>query len=241
MWINHKARLFCPDINEIDQISVQIEEVDRFLDQLIEISGSSNTNTLTQVLGQLDESLQILARSLGLLAQQCLAIDSGKDTLTRLMNRRYLDTVLQKETLFSIKNNRPYVIIMIDIDHFKRINDEYGHEAGDKVLGQIAEIMDTTIRAGDYIFRYGGEEFLILLPDIKEIYARKVAEKLRVEVEGYSFDIGRQQINLTISLGLAEHDGQPDFSRIVAQADRALFQAKDAGRNRYQIAGKTGH
>lgn len=237
LWINHKARLFCPDNNEIDRISEQIEEIDQFLDQLIELCSSTNTTSLTAALSQFDEQLQTIARSLGSLAQHCLAMDSGKDTLTRLMNRRYLDTVLQKETLFSIKNIRPYVIMMIDIDHFKRINDEYGHDAGDKVLGQVAEILDSTVRAGDYIFRYGGEEFLILLPDIRGIYARNVAEKLRSTIEKYSFDIGRQQFHITISLGLAEHDGQPDFSRIVAQADSALYQAKDAGRNQYRIAG----
>jgi len=164
-------------------------------------------------------------------------MDSSRDPLTRLLNRRYLPVVLQKETEISIKHGQRYAVLFVDIDRFKQINDQYGHDTGDHVLRSLAERLAETVRAGDFAFRYGGEEFLLLLSDSNEGQAMQVAERLRFAVENnpVQLDDGRE-LAVTLSVGLALHEGHPDFWQVVRRADAALYRAKNEGRNRVVLA-----
>ncbi|MEI6557525.1 MAG: GGDEF domain-containing protein [Rhodospirillaceae bacterium] len=120
------------------------------------------------------------------------------------------------------------------MDYFKSINDRYGHAAGDSVLRQFSELLVATVRAGDFVFRYGGEEFLIIVASVDSATVQVVAEKIRAVINRHRFQLLEEAGHvITASLGVAVHDGHPDYGRVVDQADHALLKAKRTGRNRW--------
>lgn len=159
------------------------------------------------------------------------------DSLTHVMNRRaFLDTA-EKQIAAAHRQRQPLALLMIDIDHFKRINDSYGHPAGDTVLIRITELLGAQLRKQDVIGRYGGEEFCVLLPSTNETGAIALAEKLRCAVESTPMQLGKHSVPVTISLGVAAcntvcEECHPDFDALLQDADRALYLAKSKGRNR---------
>lgn len=154
------------------------------------------------------------------------------DKLTGLFNRTVIDTLIQIEVDRSNRNNRPLSIIVFDIDHFKRINDEYGHDKGDYVLKTIADIVKMTLRKSDYIIRWGGEEFLVILPETNLENAINVAEKIRFNIENYNF---KDIVKATVSLGVTEMKKGENFYTAFKRADEALYMAKNKGRNRVEF------
>ncbi|MBU1986360.1 MAG: GGDEF domain-containing protein, partial [Proteobacteria bacterium] len=154
-------------------------------------------------------------------------ISSLHDPLTGIANRRMMEILLNKQFSLSKRNNNPLSLLMFDIDHFKRYNDTMGHVEGDKVLVVIAQIAAEEIRETDTVFRYGGEEFLILLPGEPLSSALVIAERLRSAVE--------RQTPVTISLGAASYvQGMEQIEEFVVKTDDALYRAKQNGRNRVE-------
>jgi two-component system, cell cycle response regulator len=156
-----------------------------------------------------------------------------KDTLTGLANRRYLETNINP-ILAGIKRRKSTMgVLMCDLDFFKQVNDEYGHDIGDEVLKTLAGILQEAVRASDIAIRYGGEEFLILLIDCQIDMAIEVAEKIRAAVEEQLFRVEDITIRKTLSIGVSIYpvDGE-GFWECVKHADIALYQAKDTGRNK---------
>ena len=166
------------------------------------------------------------------LFEQNSELEAGRDVLTRLLNRKFLPVVLSKQITYARNHGAEFAVLALDIDHFKRINDGYGHEAGDRVLQQLAALLVNNSRAGDYLFRLGGEEFLMLLVDTGLNGARRAAEKLRASVEREVFRLPQEQtLSVTMSIGLACFDGHPDYQQMMRRADEALYKAKEGGRN----------
>lgn len=160
--------------------------------------------------------------------------EADTDRLTSLCNRNYFDTVSTARISQQEAESRSVSMIMADIDHFKNVNDTYGHNAGDVLLQEIAELLRNHVRKADDVIRWGGEEFLIIAYDMELEQAMSMAEKLRKQVEAYPFMIGEQ---VTVSLGVAEKHQQESVRECVGRADAMLYQAKAAGRNctcRYQ-------
>lgn len=157
------------------------------------------------------------------------------DDLTGLYNRRYFNQRFEREVQRAKRYRRPLSIMMVDIDYFKNYNDINGHLLGDDVLKKVAYLIESNLRKADIVARYGGEEFVILLPEIDKSHADQVAEKLRRTVELRHFPKEQYQPNknLTISLGLATlPDDSTNARELIEFADRALYRAKDEGRNR---------
>ncbi|CCQ12643.1 hypothetical protein PALB_35830 [Pseudoalteromonas luteoviolacea B = ATCC 29581] len=154
-----------------------------------------------------------------------------QDALTGLHNRRFLMDVSRKEISRHLRSGEPLSIIMIDIDHFKRINDMYGHEIGDVVLKQFSDCCAKALRVEDCLSRLGGEEFLIILPATNIEDAVMVAERLRTEVKKLVVEHGPLSLNVTASFGVCEVDLQKPFSKALKRVDEAVYLAKDAGRN----------
>jgi diguanylate cyclase (GGDEF)-like protein len=159
------------------------------------------------------------------------------DTLTNLHNRRHFEERLGAETQKSFLSNSPLSLIMVDIDYFKKVNDTFGHDAGDKVLCKIASLLKNSVRKDDTVARYGGEEFVLILPGAKLEVAAIISERIRRLVETTLFDIGQSQINLTISIGISNLPAHRARSKeeLIKMADQALYHAKRGGRNRVCI------
>lgn len=157
---------------------------------------------------------------------------SIRDGLTGLFNRRYLDEMLIRELARAQRNNMPLTLIMGDIDHFKNVNDTYGHQAGDQILINFGELMHTNSRASDICCRYGGEEFLLICPDMTQESAVKRAEQLRIGVAASSIATNGGAVSITASFGVAvspQHGSEPE--ELIKAADEALYRAKASGRN----------
>ncbi|MGL3106426.1 sensor domain-containing diguanylate cyclase [Bradyrhizobium sp. BR 1432] len=182
-------------------------------------------------------STLVLAREIGRRAEAEGKLEemATTDALTGLKNRRKFDSVIDVEWRRAMRQKTPVALLMIDADHFKAYNDTFGHQAGDQVLVGIAIcISDAVSRAGDCAARYGGEEFAVLLPNISVTDAFKVAETIRLKVQGWSDD----QVSTTVSCGIASlvPTAGMDPSILVAAADKALYAAKAGGRNQSVVA-----
>ncbi len=155
------------------------------------------------------------------------------DPLTRLYNRRHLYEKLETELNRCYRGRNPLSLIMADIDHFKQVNDKYGHQVGDEVLVRVADLLQEQLRTYDLAARYGGEEFCLVLPETDLEAACEVAERIRMRAEEMTFSGKMENHKLTISFGVAAYDGTTDGSidEIVKVADAALYEAKNAGRN----------
>ncbi len=163
---------------------------------------------------------------------------SVRDPLTGLHNRRHFTERLGAELSFSARHSVPLALLMLDLDHFKQINDTYGHQAGDQVLRKVSELLQSSIRAEDVVARYGGEEFVILAPGIDMTQSRMLADRIRKLVEKLALWWNDDVISVTLSAGVACHI-PPDVktnTELIENADRALYKAKAQGRNRVELA-----
>ncbi|MFW5731103.1 MAG: GGDEF domain-containing protein, partial [Desulfonatronovibrionaceae bacterium] len=159
---------------------------------------------------------------------------SMRDPLTHCQNRRFLDEYMQQYEPLCIREGKTMGFLMADLDFFKQVNDQHGHQAGDLMLKQVVSIIREGIRSSDLLIRYGGEEFLVMLPQVEPGMSEAVAEKLRSKVEQFTFDIGNgKSIQKTISIGVAEfpHDANSMY-KAIKFSDVALYEAKKKGRNR---------
>ncbi len=159
------------------------------------------------------------------------------DELTGVYNRRHLLQTLDAELERQRRYGNRFSVLMLDVDHFKLINDSYGHAGGDQALKQIAEITQTQLREGDHFGRMGGEEFVILLCEADAGTAEKVAERIRAAIEGSPIRLSTgQQVEVTVSIGLSFADPLMQADDLLHEADQAMYEAKSAGRNRIRVA-----
>jgi diguanylate cyclase (GGDEF)-like protein len=162
------------------------------------------------------------------------------DSLTGLYNRKHLMETLDKEVVRSKRHQHNFAVLVVDIDHFKEYNDTHGHLAGDEVLSRLAKVFQKSVRSCDYVARNGGEEFILVMPEIGPEDGLKAAERIRKKVVQEKFAGDGEPIEVTVSVGVASYpkDGD-DPQTIIRHADTALYKAKESGRNRVVLAGKT--
>jgi diguanylate cyclase (GGDEF)-like protein len=166
-----------------------------------------------------------------------LRVLAVRDPLTGVLNRRSLEDEASYLLARCDRNNETMTMMMIDVDHFKAVNDEYGHQAGDEVLKHLVATVNATIRTGDYFARYGGEEFCVMLPLTTKEEALVLAERLRQKYADTPTQIDSKSIASTISIGLTDtHQAGVEFANLVSLADQAMYQAKRAGRNRVVVS-----
>jgi diguanylate cyclase (GGDEF)-like protein len=192
--------------------------------------------------------LFLISRLAGSLSKAYNTIEkmSITDDLTQVFNRRHFHARLDEEIARARRYDHPVSLLMMDIDHFKTINDRYGHQTGDDVLKAIGSILRSNTRIADIVARYGGEEFVMLLPETQEETARVTADKLRAAIERQSFTSpDRSPIHVTASFGvssldMADQNNTDIADRMVKMADDAMYQAKQAGRNRVVVFSGSG-
>ncbi len=154
------------------------------------------------------------------------------DHLTGLFNRRSIVEIIEYEITRALRSKETFCLVLGDIDHFKQLNDSYGHLAGDHILIELSQLMKKVTRDQDVLARWGGEEFLLVLPATDLVGARLLAEKIRARVAEESFDFNGQQLKVTMSFGVESCDGSDDYNDSFKTADENLYKAKSEGRNR---------
>ena len=159
-----------------------------------------------------------------------------RDELCGLFNRRHMQGLLEAERERSLRAGHPWSVALIDVDHFKRVNDGHGHAAGDAVLRAIAAAGQAVVRKGDVLARWGGEEFVLLLHDIERAGAAIAVERLREQLAARPVAVEGHQLSVTVSIGLAAHAIGESIEQTLSRADAALYRAKAGGRNRVATA-----
>lgn len=189
-----------------------------------------------------EQDLHALVETIGLSLvnmrlREKLRYQSIRDPLTGLFNRRYLEESLELECSRAERSRVPIGVVMLDVDHFKRFNDTFGHEAGDVVLKQIGEILSRSVRQGDLACRFGGEEFVLVLPETDAAEALEVAERVRLSVQRLDVSYRNQSLGkLTVSLGVATYPAAGRApAELIDAADQALYAAKNGGRDRVEV------
>jgi len=231
LWFTHKGIPSFGESTETNQILHLIAEVDRLLEHTL----SSHEDATLRAAQLQDVRMKVgqVRNLLGMLFERIGELDAGCDALTNLLNRRFLPTVLRREIELAEKSAGSFAVLLLDLDHFKHINDAHGHESGDRALQHVAGILTQFTRGSDYVFRYGGEEFVVVLVAVDQRQALVIAEGLcrRIADSPVALADG-QLLDVSSSIGVAMYDGHPDYERVMARADAAMYQAKKQGRNR---------
>lgn len=192
---------------------------------------TSELEALNKQLQEADRSKDLVIKELKEVKEKLL-LSSNIDPLTGLYNRRYMMDRISDEVNRYRRNKTPFCIMVADIDYFKEINDRFGHDCGDEVLQTISNLINAEIRNIDTLSRWGGEEFLILLPETQLYSARSVAERIRQSILKNIFSYENATFHLTMTFGLATYENDQTIKETIKKADNALYQGKLAGRNR---------
>jgi diguanylate cyclase len=232
LWFHHKAAGLFDRDPEVAEISALIDRVDNTLLPLLR-APAMEIRPRDVLIQDLQSELKSLQFHLSSLFERHQEAENGRDTLTRLLTRRFLPAVMNREMQIAQTRKTSFTLLLLDLDHFKRVNDEFGHDAGDMVLQQSANLLTGCVRNGDFIFRYGGEELLVLLVEVDQDSAMRLAENIRHQFETTALNIGQGRVaRVTVSIGVAVYSGHPDYQHVIKQADDAMYEAKNQGRNR---------
>lgn len=239
LWIRHKAAALFSRGSQLHGINEAMDRIDGTLLPLCQrelgLPGGEELRRLLRGISSEVGQIRYLKDSL---FDHLVDMEAGRDALTQLLNRRFLPSILGREIELSRQAQKEFSLLLIDVDHFKEINDRHGHDAGDRVLQHLGNVLVNAVRSGDFVFRYGGEEFLVIAVELSPAQALQVAEKIRHAVEQETFLLSNAQtLKASISVGVAAHDGHPDYQRLIERADQALYRAKQAGRNRCVLDG----
>lgn len=237
LWLHHKGQAMFEGTSELASIMQLVSMIDSTTMPALEaVRQQDDMAAVAQEIHSFQERVDNIKYLLNQLFDRAAQLEGGRDPLTQLLNRRFLLTVLARELALAKTGVSTFAVLMADLDHFKAINDAYGHDGGDAILCQVAEILLSATRSSDYVFRYGGEEFLVVLVDTDKNAISGVAQKLCQRIENTSFRLPNgDAVNCTISIGAAVFDGHPDPEYIVKRADNALYRAKIEGRNTWRI------
>ena len=231
LWFAHKGQHIFRQPDLIKKVDALIQKIDRLITTEF-AKESSNTLSRIHLLRLLRQDIEQVNMILSSIFEEIVKSENGKDPMTKLLTRRFIPTIMRREIGLSISSGKPFTIALLDIDYFKKINDNYGHAVGDNTLKNIAVWLHEYVRSSDYVFRYGGEEFMLLLVETSLSQAQVLTERLRNYIASQMIEVDVDtSFNVTISAGLVEFDNHPDYQRLINKADQMLYQAKNNGRN----------
>ncbi len=237
LWLHHKGDIIFQGSPVLDSLRSNVRYIDSELLPAMTTESRKPTPDISALVETLKNKTGEMKFLLAELFQAAVALETGRDPLTRTLNRRFLPSILSREVKMATQNKIDLSIMMIDLDNFKYINDSYGHSSGDHILQQIAEIILSNSRTSDFVFRYGGEEFLVVLIEADTDCAFDNAERLRKRIESQPITLPDGTVtSVTLSIGISTFNGHPDYSHLIETADQALYKAKQNGRNRSEIA-----
>ncbi len=231
LWIEHRLAQLSSNFPSIQLVTDAQQQLMAFIRSQPCLNQPDWRDTLKKHINKLANSLQLFS-------EEVMDDNQNRDPLTQLLNRRLLDGILKKEHQVARTHEGDYALMLIDVDHFKQINDSYGHAVGDAVLKEVATLIRQHLRITDLAFRYGGEEFLVLLPLSKGADVVAIAEKLRKTIEqNTELSSEHKDLKVTVSIGVSQYSRHPhpDYIHVLKQADAALYEAKRQGRNRVVV------
>lgn len=234
IWLGHKAYTIFDSSPALARVATVIEVIDAELLPALEDAPRSNADAATALIAAIEGEIEKIRFEMTDLFERTREIESGRDSLTRLLNRRFVDVVLSRESeMLKKPHAKGYALLMIDIDHFKTVNDTHGHSVGDEVLRQVAAVITESVRTSDFVFRWGGEEILVVLIEIEPRIASRIAETVRERIASLHIHLdGEQEISVSASIGVAHVRHHLDYRLVIEHADAALYTAKARGRNR---------
>lgn len=233
LWVEHKGEIMFGTHPDVQALRTDRASLNDAFEDLRAACDDHDRAAFDAGIRHLNETVTRVGWHLGELVRHAMDFQNLRDPLTGVLSRRYLPHILRQQVIAARSGDAALAVVMIDIDHFKKINDQHGHAAGDGVLSQFSNIAQGVIRSSDFVFRLGGEEFLLLLSGANVDHAMAVAEKLRLRVAEHPFLVADDRlVRITISAGVAEFDQHPDYERLLRRADTALYTAKQDGRNR---------
>ena len=220
----------------LDSDEVGLDGLKALVESLI-----ADTKTVAEQNRALDDRLKKSSQQMQHLREELEVAqrEAMTDGLTGIPNRKFFDIHLRQAVMESMDSGKPLSLLMVDIDFFKKFNDEHGHQIGDEVLKLVARVLQTSVRGGDIAARYGGEEFSIILPDTTLRNAMAVGENIRKSMASRKIvrrNSGKTFGNITLSIGAAQYELGEAMSSVIERADSALYRAKDGGRNRVMAA-----
>lgn len=232
MWVTHRASVMFEGLPIIERVMAIMDEIDQRLLPRFAAEASHVPQLLVELQARTGELRTLIVDAFAAVSR----LDAGRDSLTRTLNRRFMEAILSREVAMSRQSGHGFCVAMVDLDHFKAVNDAEGHGGGDQVLSQCASVILERSRIGDFVFRYGGEEFLLLLVETDLERAAAIAERIRADIEAAEIVTGDgRRLHITASIGVSQFDGHPDYTRLIETADKALYLAKQAGRNRVEL------
>ncbi|MGO1246028.1 MAG: GGDEF domain-containing protein [Oceanisphaera sp.] len=232
LWFYHQAVTIFDGAPELNQIEQVLQQIDLVLLPDLQASILPQASVMVGKMALLQQEVKAIIYFMSTMFDRYIEIDQGRDTLTRLLDRRFLPAVMNREVKLAKRNNGVFSVVLFDIDHFKAINDNHGHEGGDMVLQQVANLVAGAVRSSDFVFRYGGEELLVVLVEVSAANALKIAQNIRTKLMESQLKLPNNNTQqVTMSGGVATFDGHPDYEHLINRADKALYGAKSMGRN----------
>ncbi|WP_428242334.1 GGDEF domain-containing protein [Gynuella sp.] len=225
-------------VRSLKQLTTAVEKMSAsHLEQQVDISTNDETGRLGQAFNAMNarlvEAYNRLEDSHATIAKQAEELKelSIRDSLTGLHNRRFFNEEVDRLHQEALRYHRPFCIVLGDVDHFKKINDRFSHATGDRVLQQVADILNNSLRDTDVLARYGGEEMVIALPGTTPLEAQELIERIRNRIENHPWHKISEQLAVTMSFGICDELDQQHFEHMLVLADEQLYLAKNEGRN----------
>ena len=241
LWLQHKASVLFEHAPELAQMQVAIAHIEGQLLPTLSLARHRHDEA-RDIVNAIHQQVEGLRRMLDAMFDRVSELDDGRDGVTRLLNRRYFPAVVKREMALAQKSRGSFALLLLDIDRFQAVRQTLGLEAADLVLSQVADVLSDSVRAGDFVFRVGDDQFLVLLADASDATVQPIADGLRQRISQLvPRTPGGASTALTVSIGVASHDGHPDYLRLLERTEAALRQAKAAGRNRVVLAPPTQH
>ncbi len=235
-----REALYLKHQQSLDQLA-RLERIAKISDGYQSMARAQNS-TLSEryhkQLRQLEKVARISDRYQNMMRDLNVALReaSTHDPLTGIANRRLLMERLREESERAQRRQQPYALAMLDVDRFKQVNDTWGHDIGDRVLVEIGRAMQAALRQYDLCGRWGGEEFLLILPETRLADAAAIIERVRSDIRCLTVRVGTEALSVTASFGVAEHQPGESYSQTVSRADAALLDAKRSGRDKCEFA-----
>ena len=234
LWLNHEAHILFEREPKLERIKEALNRIDTELVPALERLSFADPSGITATARRIEDELAAIKFALNAVFDAHIHIENGRDPLTHLLTRRFAPSVLMREIqLQKAATAQGFCVLILDVDHFKNVNDTYGHKGGDSALKNIADKITESVRRTDFVFRYGGEEILIVLVECDDAAGLELAENVRKRIADMVISLPEGgEFSVTVSIGLAAFQGEMDYEQLLLRADKAVYEAKENGRNR---------